>query len=112
MTTILVCGSRKYTDADKILEVLAGFLDDEPEIIHGAAKGADSIAGEEAENLGYKVHEFPADWNRLGKRAGFVRNLEMLDQKPDCVIAFGSGRGTDHTVMEAKKRGIPVIRFT
>jgi type III secretion system FlhB-like substrate exporter len=33
----------------------------------------------------------------------------MLDyESPDLVIAFGHGRGTDHLVACAKRRGIPV----
>lgn len=39
-----------------------------------------------------------------------IRNIEMLDQKPDLVLAFwdGASTGTGHTVAEAGKRGIPV----
>ena len=63
---------------------------------------------------GVPVLEFPADWVRLGKRAGMVRNLQMLDSA-DAVVAFwdGQSRGTAHMINETKKRGLPlrVVRY-
>jgi hypothetical protein len=80
------------------------------EIIHGGAPGADRIAGWLAEDFGFTVREFKANWDRGGKRAGILRNIKMLDASPDLVIAFwdGKSRGTKHTIDEAKRRGIPV----
>jgi hypothetical protein len=79
-------------------------------VIHGGAHGADQCAGVAAEQLGYGVHVFRADWGQFGKRAGIVRNNLMLDTNPDLVIAFwdGQSRGTKHTIDEARKRGIEV----
>jgi len=80
------------------------------EVIAGGARGADSIAANFAKGLGLTVREFPADWIVYGRSAGFRRNVEMLDQEPDLVIAFWDGKstGTAHTRREAEKRGIPV----
>lgn len=79
-------------------------------ILHGGARGADRLADIIARALGFEVEVYPADWT-LGKYAGILRNLEMLDSKPDLVIAFwdGSSRGTKHTMDAAFKRGIPVL---
>ncbi len=53
--------------------------------------------------------EHPADWKRLGKRAGFARNQTIVD---DCdeVLAWwdGKSRGTAHTIGMARKAGKPV----
>jgi hypothetical protein len=112
--TVLVCGSRDWMDADAIYDRLdaldatrEGTL---PTIIHGAARGADSIAAAAAESLGYPAQSYPADWKTHGKRAGILRNLEMLDQRPELVLAFqrDGSRGTQHTIDEARRRGIPV----
>lgn len=107
--TILVCGSRDWTDAAAIfdrLNKLAGPLT----ILHGAAKGADTIAADIAWRLHHIVRAYPADWKTHGKKAGILRNLAMLDQNPDLVIAFqvGNSPGTQHTIDEARRRGIPV----
>lgn len=110
---ILVCGSRNWEDRYKIVEVFAGLVHGSLEpitIIHGAAKGADQLAGTTAKEYGLEVEEYPADWDKYGRRAGPIRNLEMLDQEPDLVLAFqvGKSRGTQHTIDHARKRGIPV----
>jgi hypothetical protein len=110
-TSVLVCGSRDWSDKDAVANKLADLAGlPAVEIIHGGARGADSMADEIARLYGFSVRVFPADWNRYGRRAGFLRNLEMLDQRPNLVIAFqrNASRGTQHTINEARKRGIPV----
>ena len=86
----------------------------DPVIISGAARGADTLGARYARERGVPVLEFPADWVRLGKRAGMVRNLQMLDSA-DAVVAFwdGQSRGTAHMINETKKRGLPlrVVRY-
>lgn len=81
-------------------------------IVSGAAKGADTHAEWAAEELQMDCVIFPADWDRFGRAAGPIRNRQMLDQKPDLVIAFHSdlskSKGTADTVREAKRRGIKV----
>jgi hypothetical protein len=106
---ILVCGSRTWGDIHAIRMRLAS-LPPDSEIIHGAAPGADTIAGFLAEDFGFTVRSFPAQWDELGRRAGIVRNIAMLDECPGLVIAFqrGESRGTQHTITEARRRGIPV----
>jgi len=106
---VLVCGSREWHDVRKVGEVLAGHPRGTV-FIHGGARGADQIAGRMAAKLGYESETYPADWRRLGRRAGVVRNLAMLDRKPAKVIAFWDGKslGTAHTLREAQLRGIPV----
>ena len=77
-------------------------------ILHGGARGADTLAGQAAQAVGLPCHVFPAKWNQYGRQAGFIRNIQMLDQKPDLVLAFWDGlsQGTAHTIREALKRGI------
>lgn len=108
---VLVCGSRDWNDEDTIAECIRGLAwERHCRILHGAARGADRIASAAAEFYGCEVQAFPADWDRYGKRAGILRNLQMFDERPDLVIAFqrNASRGTQHTISEAKKRGIPV----
>jgi hypothetical protein len=79
-------------------------------VIHGDANGADRMAAAAAARHGHTLRPMPADWEREGNRAGILRNLRMLDERPELVIAWwdGQSRGTAHTITEAKKRGIPV----
>lgn len=110
---VLVCGSRDWTDPTLIGQRLSALPGEHEEIVvlHGAARGADTVAGMIASDFfGFTVRAFPADWAAHGKKAGILRNLQMLDERPDLVIAFqiDGSRGTQHTIDEARRRGIPV----
>ena len=110
---VLICGSRGWEDADCIEAALAE-LPEHSVIIAGGARGADKIGEELARARGLQVRVFPADWDAYGKRAGYLRNIQMLDQEPDQVWVFwdGQSRGTQHTMREARKRGIPTRVWT
>lgn len=106
---VVITGSRSWTDYRTIRRRLQR-LPGDTLIIHGAARGADSLAQKAAEYHMLRTEVYPADWERYGKRAGYIRNAFMLDQKPDLVLAFwdGESKGTLHTMKEAQRRGIPV----
>lgn len=99
MATVLVCGSREWTDRDRIRFWLKK-LPSGCTVVHGdngivdpktgtAVRGADKIAGEVAAELGFKVRPFPADWDRHGDAAGPIRNQQMIDvMQPRRVVAF------------------------
>ena len=97
---------------DLVLETIRG-LDPRPTlIIQGAARGADTLAKVAAIYLGIPWQSFPADWDAHGKKAGPIRNQQMLDEKPDLVIAFhpdtGCTPGTLDMISRARAAGVPV----
>lgn len=110
---VIVCGSRDWTDRNAIAERLAD-LPGDTVVVHGAARGADRIAGQEAQKLGLLVEEHPADWNLHRKRAGFIRNEQMAKLGADLCLAFwdGRSRGTAMMVDLAEKHGIPLELYT
>ena len=113
---VLVCGGRDFNSRAFLELVLDQHIGaqghpDNPRdvLIHGAARGADTLAAEWGKSRGLKVIAFPADWKRHGYKAGFIRNQEMLDVgKPTLVIAFPGGPGTRDMVRRAKKAAIEV----
>jgi hypothetical protein len=106
---VLITGSRNWTDYARIEQVIDA-LPWDAEIIHGAARGADAIAGGFAAARGLKVTAYPADWKRYGNAAGPIRNDQMLALQPDLVLAFWNGysTGTLHTINGARALGIKV----
>lgn len=109
---LLICGDRNWNTEHKIRAYLM-MCDRNTIIIHGAARGADFLAGKVARELEFKtILAFPANWEAFGKAAGPIRNRQMLDEKPDLVAAFHSNirnsKGTLDCIMEANKRGIRV----
>ena len=118
---ILVTGTRALTQkqGEKIQDTIRKWVVDNPSIeqttlIEGGANGVDRYAGLVADYLDFIHIRHPALWDRFGKKAGIIRNCEMLDlYKPSHVLAFPgkTSRGTWHCVSEAKKKGIPVTVF-
>lgn len=82
-------------------------------VIHGGARGADSLAGEVATKAGVPVEVYPAQWEKHGRRAGPIRNQQMLDEgRPDVVLAMPGGVGTADMVRRAKAAGLRVVVIT
>lgn len=117
---VLVCGSRDWGDPEPIAERLSR-LPRSTTIVHGDASrkvdgvevSADRLADRIAVSLGFLVERYPADWKNHGRAAGVIRNVFMLDTGIDRVLAFqrNGSRGTQHTIDEARRRGIPVEVF-
>lgn len=106
---LAIIGSRTFDDlvcAKKVYEkLLGGFRVDQ--IISGGAKGADLISKQIAEFYNVDYLEFPAEWDKHGKSAGFRRNQQIIDAC-QVVLAFhdGKSKGTEHSInlaREAKK---------
>lgn len=80
-------------------------------LIEGGARGADTLARLWAQQRGIRVQTFPADWKQFGRSAGPRRNQQMIETKPDKVIAFPGGGGTADMVKRAKKARVPVLEI-
>jgi predicted Rossmann-fold nucleotide-binding protein len=108
---VVVTGGRDFADAERLEQVLS-----ELGITHlatGGAKGADELAERWARKHSVPCVVYHAEWTRHGKRAGILRNIEMLkDFVPEAVVAFPGGKGTAHCVSEAQRRGISVLEFS
>lgn len=109
---VLVCGGRDYSNRDVVFLKLDSTHRNRhiTLLIHGDARGADRLADQWAILRGVQVGRFPANWNKHGKGAGALRNQAMADLKPDLVIAFPGGVGTEDMVQRAMSAGIPVER--
>ncbi len=106
---ILVCGGRDW-GSKLVIKSWLRFLNPSL-VIEGECRGADRLAAKAANELGIPVKPMPAKWGLYGKAAGPIRNREMLDEKPDLVLAFHfnitESSGTADTLFEADNRGIP-----
>lgn len=106
---VIVCGSRSWEDWTAIAERL-GRLPADSVVVHGGAKGADEIAARCALRLHLTIESHPAEWDRLGKSAGRVRNEKMALLGADLCIAFwdGESRGTKDMIDRCHAHRIPV----
>jgi hypothetical protein len=83
-------------------------------IVSGGAIGADSLSEKWALENNVPTKILYPDWNKHGKKAGYIRNVEIV-QNSDALIAFWDGvsKGTEHSINLARAQGIPVsiIRY-
>jgi YspA, cpYpsA-related SLOG family len=110
--TVLVCGGRDFDDEDGLFSALDALHYGKKitRLVHGAAKGADTLGARWALGKGIFSAGYPAQWDKYGKKAGVVRNQEMLDREEiEFVVACPGGRGTADMVRRATAAGIPVI---
>lgn len=119
---VIIAGSRDFDDFPKLMnscnDILFKITEqhndlDKIRIVSGAARGADQLGEQYAKLVGYEVSKFPADWDGLGKRAGYVRNDEMAKYAMEnsnygVLIAFwdGKSKGTKHMIDLAEKNGL------
>lgn len=106
--TWLICGGRRFNDQamfDSVMSQLVGLWGVPKTVVHGAALGADRMAGAWANRLAINVVAMPAQWSEHGKAAGPIRNEAMLlEHKPNRVIAFPGGKGTADMARCAKQK--------
>jgi hypothetical protein len=69
-------------------------------IIQGCARGADLMAKEWAISRGVIYRNFPAQWGKYGKKAGYIRNAEMWKEAQMGIIFWDSiSKGTGHSLV-------------
>lgn len=80
-------------------------------IIHGGARGADSLCGAWARDNGVPEIVMAAQWDKYGKQAGSMRNQWMFEiLQPTYAVAFPGGVGTEHMVRILERANVPVWR--
>ena len=108
---VIIAGSRNFNDYNLLKTSCDNLLTQftNIEIVSGTARGADKLGERYAREKGYDIKEFPANWDKHGKSAGYIRNDEMA-QYADMLIAFwdGTSKGTKHMIDLANKRSLKV----
>lgn len=109
---VVVGGSRAFQDYSLLCSSLDRYLsrimkEYQIIILSGHCRGTDALAERYARERGLALEIYPADWS-LGRKAGPLRNQQMIDLA-DYVVAFpGGGPGTKSLIRLARKKGLPM----
>lgn len=101
---VIIAGSRNLCKYEYVEEAIKKSNFKITTIISGNAKGIDKLGEKYALNNNIELITYPADWNKYGKSAGYIRNTEML-KECDALIAIWDGisKGTKHMIEIVKK---------
>ena len=113
---VIIAGSRNVNDKKLVADALRTYqrIGKITEIVCGEARGVDAIGRQLAEAQHIPVKSFPADWQKYGKPAGYIRNKEMA-MYADALVAIwdGESRGTRHMIDIMNELGKPaLVHFT
>lgn len=119
MIKVIVAGSRTADNFELVEKSLMMYFKEhklhraDVEIISGTARGADQLGEQFADKYNLKLTKFPADWNKYGKSAGYIRNEQMAKYAAQNGILFafwdGQSKGTNHMINLAKKYNLEII---
>lgn len=113
---VIIAGSRDFNNYNLLNSTISNYLKENTnnvEIISGTARGADQLGERFANEYGYQIKRFPANWNLYGKSAGPIRNKSMAEyaaQEQGVLFAFwnGKSKGTKSMINFAEKYGLDV----
>lgn len=113
---LAVVGSRLLEGSHEAKHIIEDWVDMfSPDlVVSGGAPGIDTMAEEVAREKNKMMEVFPADWETLGKSAGFQRNTQIA-MRADHVLGImipGGTAGTKDTLTKAMKLGKPVTIYT
>lgn len=104
---IIIAGTRTFKPSfaveNKIDQIIES-IEDSITIISGTARGADLYGERYATKKGYSIERYPADWDKYGKKAGYIRNKEMGSVADMAIVLWdGESKGSKHMIEEMKK---------
>ena len=116
MFVVIVVGSRSFSDRSLMYSKLDYYLQNQEKvlIVHGGANGADTYAAMYAKDRNIETKVFLPDWDKYGKKAGILRNIEMFEyasqfQNRGCVVFWdGKSKGTKNDIELSKKYNVPL----
>ncbi|MFM7858006.1 MAG: SLOG family protein, partial [Flammeovirgaceae bacterium] len=86
----IVAGSRGIADYEVVLAAIRQSGFEVTEVVSGTARGVDKLGERYAIENVIPITRFVPDWDKHGKRAGYLRNTEMGDYA-DALIAVWDG---------------------
>lgn len=109
---VAIIGSRNFSNYQLMEDAINLLNINISTVVSGGADGADILAEKYAKKNKKQLKIFPAEWEKYGKKAGFLRNKFIIEES-SIVIAFwdGESKGTGNSLSIAKKLKKPTFIF-
>ena len=120
---VIIAGSRKMADYEAAKKAIGEAFSEigrgtPVRVVSGHCRGADILGERYAREHGLEFAVFPAESNRFGRRAGFIRNTQMAEFASEegsegSLIAFWDGQSCETKMMIgiAEKKGLIIHVF-
>jgi hypothetical protein len=108
---VAVIGSRDFNDYEEVKQTLSTI--NITLLVSGGAKGADTLGERYAKEHNIETKIFLPDWEKYGKKAGFLRNTDIINEA-ELIIAFwdGQSKGTKDSIDKAFKSEKKILIIT
>jgi len=108
---VIIAGSRDITDYGLVIDAVEKSGFNITEVVSGTARGVDKLGERYAMDECIPIKRFPAKWKKYGKKAGYIRNEEMVNyiEKHNggaILIWDGTSKGTKNTIDLIKARNL------
>ncbi len=108
---MIVAGDRRLEDYALVKVHLDRLLEAKlPDVVilSGGARGADALGERYAQERSLPLERYPADWQTYGKRAGPIRNEQMVLRAHALVCFDGGGPGSRNVILLAQRHHLLV----
>ena len=107
---VAIIGSRTFNNYNLLKSYFEPHKHKITLIISGGAKGADTLGEKYAKEINIPTLIFPANWEKHGKAAGFIRNEDIIKNCDVCVAFWDNkSKGTQHSLDLCKKYNKPYL---
>lgn len=110
---VIIAGPRKgisYVQVEAILDEILRYEEGEVVIVEGGAWGVDRHARTYAESRDIPYYTEEAEWDKLGRSAGHIRNALMGDLANELIAIWNwSSTGTESMIKIGIRKGLKVL---
>lgn len=113
---ICICGSRDFSNYELLKRIVHAEIDlkniKSPAFVSGTARGVDKLGEKFAHQHNYLCLQFPADWDKFGKKAGHIRNKTMAEHADYFIIFwYMLSPGTKNMIEHIKHLKKPYVLY-
>jgi len=110
---VVIAGSRDITDYELVKQAIAESGFNITEVVCGCARGVDKLGERWAKENNIPIKYMMPDWDKYGKRAGYLRNADMVkyaaEDEGGVIAVWNGSPGTKHTIDLGGQHNLPVF---